>query len=73
MVMQDVPSSALPSPDVQGEKDLPVWLARMMGYLRGVSEDAAWQNLVTEFVDFEKRGPPHGVSPILVSLSTQTN
>jgi len=34
----------------------------MIGYLRRVSEDVAWQELVTEFVNFEKCGPPHGIS-----------
>jgi hypothetical protein len=45
------------------EKDdsLPRWLAQMIGYLREVSEDEAWQDLVTEYVQFEKSGPPFGV------------
>jgi hypothetical protein len=33
---------------------LPPWLAQMIGYLQGVSEDQAWQDLVMEFVQFEK-------------------
>lgn len=48
----------------QDDENLPLWLASMIVYLRKVSDDVAWQNLVTGFVDFEKRGPPSGVSRI---------
>jgi hypothetical protein len=54
-VMQDTTSQ------LRNDKELPVWLSQMIAYLRGVSEDVAWQDLVTEFVDFERCGPPHGV------------
>ena len=47
--------------DVTSTNLLP-WLASMLGYLRGVAEDAAWQDLVTAFVEFEECGPPIGVS-----------
>lgn len=42
--------------------DLPSWLAQMIKYLRDVSPDDAWQDLVMEFVEFEKDSPPTGVS-----------
>lgn len=51
-----------PSPKPKKDDNLSPWLSLMIDYLRGVSEDAAWQGLVTEFVDFEKRHPPNGVS-----------
>jgi hypothetical protein len=60
VVMNDATASSLSAPP--NDNDLPTWLAHMIGYLREVSEDDAWQDLVTEFIDFEKRGPPHGVS-----------
>jgi len=40
---------------------LPTWLAQTIGYLRQVSANQTWQDLVTEFVQFEKSGPPIGV------------
>jgi hypothetical protein len=58
------PPHAPPKP--QNDEDLPPWLGLMIGYLRGVTEDVAWQDLVTAFVDFEKRGPPNGVSSPIV-------
>ena len=36
--------------------DLPAYLTGMIGYLRGVAPDGAWQDLVTNFVAFEKSG-----------------
>jgi hypothetical protein len=57
-----VPSGVSPSPKPKNDDHLPPWLAQMIEYLRGVHEDAAWQNLVTDFVDFEKLNPPNGVS-----------
>ena len=62
--MQDVMSSNCPSSGYRVDEDIPSWLTSMIGYLRGLSEDVTWQTLVTEFLDFEKRGPPHGVSSI---------
>jgi hypothetical protein len=47
----------------QNDNDLPPWLTLTIKYLRRVSELNAWQNLVTEFITFEKSGPPAGVSP----------
>ena len=43
--------------------DLPTYLTKMIGYLRGVAADREWQDLVTKFVTFEKMGHPvNGVS-----------
>lgn len=50
----------------QNDQDLPPWLGLTIGYLRGVAEDVAWQDLVTAFVEFEKLRPSNGVSsPVL--------
>ena len=54
--------AAAPAQKPQDDKNLPPWLAAKIEYLRGVTDDAVWQNLVTDFVDFEKGGPPNGVS-----------
>jgi hypothetical protein len=59
VVLRDTTST---SSQLRNDEEVPVWLSQMIAYLRGVSEDVAWQELVTEFVDFERRGPPHGVS-----------
>lgn len=67
--MADTTTDELPSDVAQAsetrvpEKDefLPTWLAQTIVYLRRVSEDRAWQDLVTEFIQFEKIGPPIGV------------
>jgi len=72
VVMQDATSMTLASLDPPNDNNLPPWLAQMIAYLRGVSEDLAWQDLVTAFVAFEKRGPPHGVSFLSPSLLTDT-
>ena len=50
------------APKPHDDTDLPAWLLQMIKYLREVSEDVPWQDLVTDFVDFEKRGPPSVVS-----------
>lgn len=58
------PPSNTPPVDPQGEdidKDLPTWLSRMIVYLREVAPDEPWQNLVSEFVQFEQSEPPNGV------------
>ena len=60
--MRPATAGVAPSPNHKKDDNLPPWLALMIDYLRGVSEDAAWQDLVTEFVDFEKHYPPNGVS-----------
>jgi hypothetical protein len=45
--------------------NLPVYLTGMIGYLRGVAMDRAWQDLVTHFIAFEKTGQPtNGVSAV---------
>jgi hypothetical protein len=49
----------------QKDNNLPPWLAQPIKYLRGISDETAWQNLVTEFITFEKSGPPTGVSLIM--------
>jgi hypothetical protein len=64
VVMGDATSSNPPSPDLPTDDEAPGWLLEMMEYLRGVVEDNAWHRLLTGFVDFEKRGPPNGVSSV---------
>jgi len=61
-VMGDATSSGLTPPDLPMDDEAPVWLFPMMEYLRGVADDTAWHRLLTEFIDFEKRGPLNGVS-----------
>jgi len=56
----DIVMSGAPKP--HNDTGLPAWLLQMIKYLREVSEDVPWQDLVTDLVDFEKRGPPAGVS-----------
>jgi hypothetical protein len=47
------------------DTNLPAYLTGMIGYLRGVAADRAWQDLVTRFVAFEKTGRPiNGVSAL---------
>jgi hypothetical protein len=53
----------------QDDDNLPPWLTQTIKYLRGVSEENAWQNLVTEFITFEQSGPPVGVSLIVTGVS----
>jgi hypothetical protein len=65
--MGDATSVASPLPKARNDDSLPTWLTPMINYLRGVAQDMAWQGLVTEFVEFEKCGPPNGVSFILLS------
>ena len=48
----------------QNNNNLPAWLTQTIKYLRSVSEEISWQNLVTEFIAFEKSGPPQGVSQV---------
>ena len=36
--------------------NLSAYLNRMIGYLHGVAPDGAWQDLVTNFIAFEKSG-----------------
>jgi hypothetical protein len=51
-----------PAQKPQDDENLPPWLMAKIEYLRSVNDDTVWQNLVTDFVDFEKGGPPSGVS-----------
>ena len=64
--IQVSPSQKAPS---QNDRDLPPWLNLTIGYLRGLTGDTAWQNLVSDFVAFEKQQPPIGVCSLLFSLS----
>ena len=59
-VVMTSPPSMVQKP--QNDENMPPWLIPMIKYLHGVATDVAWQNLVTEFVEFEKGGPPTGVS-----------
>ena len=58
VVMDDEHSEFSTSP----EDDLPPWLVPMIGYLREVTGDVAWRNLVNMFLMFERQRPPNGVS-----------
>ena len=58
VVMDDEHSEISTSP----EDDLPPWLVPMIRYLREVTEDIAWRNLVNMFLMFERQRPPNGVS-----------
>lgn len=60
----DISMADPPSPRPIDDKNLPVWLSNMIGFLRQSSQDSAWQALLTEFVAFEKSGPVTGVSQI---------
>jgi len=62
VAMCDGTSEATPSNISRSDEELPRWLVPMIGYLRSVAEDMAWQDLVMEFVEFEKCEPPMGVS-----------
>ena len=63
-----------PAHNPQNDVNLPTWLVVMIKYLCGVTKDVLWQNLVTEFVKFEKSGPPNGVrSLIFISLKVGAN
>jgi hypothetical protein len=65
VVMDDESSEVSTSP----EEGLPPWLVPMIGYLRGLTEDVAWQNLVTTFITFERQHPPNGVSSLFFLFS----
>jgi hypothetical protein len=65
VIMRDVTSTNSPhshTPQNSNDEDLLPWLASIIGYLCGVAEDAAWKDLVMAVVEFEKCGPPIGVS-----------
>jgi hypothetical protein len=61
VVMGDTTALDTPAQKPQNNKNLPPWLAGMIKYLCKVAEDMLWQNLVTEFVEFKKGGPPNGI------------
>jgi hypothetical protein len=65
MSMHPATPALSPSPKARNDENLPPWISPMIQYLRGVTENTAWQDLVTEFLDFEKRGPPNGVSKFI--------
>ena len=70
MVMRDGPAK-MKKPT--NDENLPPWLLPMIKYLCGVAVDTAWQNLITEFVEFEKGSPPAGVCSFLfVSILHKT-
>jgi hypothetical protein len=61
--MADIITDGIP-PEVSLEEEetrVPTWLAQTIGYLRRVSADRAWEDLVKEFVQFETSGHPSGV------------
>ena len=60
--MRPATPAVSPSPKSQNDDNLPTWLTQVIKYLRDVAEDTAWQDLVTEFVDFERHDPRNGVS-----------
>jgi hypothetical protein len=62
VTMRPATPAVSPSPKSRNDDNLPTWLTQMIKYLRDVAEDTAWQDLVTEFVDFERHEPPNGVS-----------
>jgi len=66
MVMGDPSPMDMPAHKPQNDVNLPTWLAARIQYLCGVAKDALWQNLVTEFVKFEKSGPPNGVCSLII-------
>ena len=55
------------------DENLPPWLLPMIKYLRGVAVDTAWQNLVMEFIEFEKGSPPAGVCSFLQNFYFSRN
>jgi hypothetical protein len=62
VVMSDVGSGSSPQLKDLDDGILPQWFTPIFDYLRGVAQDTAWQELVTEFLIFEKSGPAIGVS-----------
>jgi hypothetical protein len=62
VAMDDESSGDSTLPEFLNDEDLPTWLVPMIGYLRGITEDVAWQNLVNTFIAFEKQKPANGVS-----------
>ena len=55
---------AQPAPAVvntDGDTGVPFLTEHIMVYLRGVSPAEKWQTLLTQYIAFEKGGPPNGV------------
>jgi hypothetical protein len=54
--------NALPqTPDSESNGAPPFLSPQIIQYLRSVSQESAWQSLVTGYVTFEKEGHPSGV------------
>lgn len=68
VVKEDTTSGGSTLREIQNDEDLPPWLNPMIGYLRRLTEDVAWQNLVNNFIAFERLQPLNGVSPIFFSF-----
>jgi hypothetical protein len=64
----DAEMSTAPQPLTTAIKETPApfWLRRMLVYLRGVSDNADWQDLVSALLKFENLNPPPGVSTPLI-------
>jgi hypothetical protein len=62
VTMKDATSRISTSLKPHNDQDLPPWLESTIGYLCGLTEDMAWQNLVTYFIVFERQKPTNGVS-----------
>jgi hypothetical protein len=66
--MNNTEMSAAPQPLTTATKEtlVPAWPSRMLIYLRGVSDRAEWQDLVSVLLKFENLNPPSGVgTPLL--------
>jgi len=57
-------ASITTSASVGSEQAIPFLTGPILTYLRGVSAGDAWQNLVAEYLAFEREGPRIGVSSI---------
>ena len=62
VTMRPMTTAVSPLPKSRNDDNLPTWLSKMVEYLHDVAEDTAWQDLVTEFFDFERHSLPNGVS-----------
>lgn len=58
-----------PHPIIADDSVLPAFMtSAILSYLRGVSSDPVWQNLVSSYLEFEKSSPITGVS-VLFNLA----
>jgi len=57
-------ASVTTSVSAGSEQAIPFLTGPILTYLRGVSAGDAWQNLVAEYLAFEREGPAIGVSSI---------